>query len=118
MVKCHGLVEGDEDIYHGFSSIHQFLLFQNIHLLHTLLSSSSSSIEIALFLDASMNIPGAFEEVEDPASPSLPFYRTNIRDVGDRAGSWRRQDERAGQREESRCVIHRCFVCGFPSSGY
>ena len=65
-----------------------------------------------------MNIPGTFEAVEDPVSPSVPFYQTNIRDVGGRAGNWRRQDERAGQWVESRCVVYRCFVCGFSLSRY
>ena len=58
---------------------------------------------IPAFSTASMNMPGAFEEDEITASPSLPFYQTEVRHFVDRAQTWRRRDEGAvSQREEER----------------
>lgn len=51
-----------------------------------------------------MNILGPFEDVETPASTSLPFYRTEIKDLMERAGTWRLQEGRDLQQEDSRYV--------------
>ena len=55
-----------------------------------------------------MSVPGAFEEAETSTSPSLPFYRTEARNVVEHAGTLRLQDEGAVEPEESRYALYPC----------
>ncbi|KAF6233559.1 hypothetical protein HO173_008116 [Letharia columbiana] len=48
-----------------------------------------------------MSIPGAFENAEIPASPSLPLYQTDVSEMVECDDTGRLQDEGAVKREES-----------------
>lgn len=56
-----------------------------------------------------MSMPGAFEEVETPVSPSLPFYQADVRSFVERAAGWRLQDEGAVEVDNSRYVVYLLF---------
>lgn len=57
-----------------------------------------------------MNMPGTFEVVEVRASPSLPFYQTDVGDVMEHARTWREQNEGAVHPEPSRYAFNP-FLC-------
>lgn len=52
-----------------------------------------------------MSMPGAFEEVKTPVSPSLPFYQADVRSFVECAAGWRLQDEGAVEVENPRYVV-------------
>lgn len=61
---------------------------------------------VAVSLDASMDVPGAFEDTGSPTSPSLPFYRTEDPEVVDRDKTLRLQGDGVVQAEWSRYAFY------------
>ena len=49
-------------------------------------------------------MPAFLEDVETPASTSLPFYRTEVKDLMERTGTWRLQDGGGFQQDRLRYV--------------
>ena len=60
-----------------------------------------------------MSMPGAYEDMDDPAPSLLPFHRTDIAELVEHTGNLHLQGEGAAQREESKYVR----LCSFTELG-
>ena len=59
---------------------------------------------MAVLFQSSVSMPRASDKVETPVLSLLPIYRTDVAEMVERAGSWRRQDEAVLMRDELRYV--------------